>query len=112
MWMVFSLVFGVVVPPSLCPSAFLSYSVRDLGGRRLGRPALMAGPCTSGAGKCRLGTGLGRMQKAVKPAAAIAHSGWMQLGIAIDFTHVVLLASLARAVKTISSQSISLTQNK
>ena len=52
------------------------------------------------------------MRKAVKPAAAIAHSGWMQLGNAIDFTYVVLLASLARAVETISGQFIGFTQKK
>ena len=45
-----------------------------------------------GAGKCCLGTGLGKMLKAVKPAPATAHLGWMQLGNTIDFTHRSLRA--------------------
>ena len=68
--------------------AFCVFSLaRDLGGRGSGVPRLDGRTLHFGSGKCRLRTGVGRKLGAVKSAAAIAHSGWMQLGNKIDFTH-------------------------
>ena len=50
------------------------------GGKVIGVPRLDGRALHFDAGKCRLGTGVGRKLKAVKSAASIAHSGWIQLG--------------------------------